>query len=327
MNCPLSFSPIAATTSAETTEHLFQQELVRSRIHKINRKQRVGVDMNGVALGNSHLSFVRHRADYEIDCGEIDTQGSVIFSMFFGKASSSSIDGRDIVLTEEAAVITNHSTVRHQRTAESCEIVLKCTAGDIENRLQSFLGKPVSREIIFDTSVALDHGVGANARSTLFNVISSLDSDPTLLTHPMIARNYEEFLLGVILSLPNNYSAELSSPEKQASVPATVSRAEEDMVANANLPISVADVLLHTGCSRKSLFDKFRKHRGYTPGEFLANQRLIRAHKRLSRPFEFDSVTSIAYESGFSHLGRFSEVYRKRYGILPSETLRRALLG
>ena len=94
MNCPLSFSPIAATTSTEATENLFQQELARSRIHKINRKQRVGVDMNGVVVGSSHLTFVRHRADYEIDCGEIDTQGSVIFSMGYGKASSSSINGR-----------------------------------------------------------------------------------------------------------------------------------------------------------------------------------------------------------------------------------------
>ena len=96
------------------------------------------------------------------------------------------------------------------------------------------------------------------------------------------------------------------------------------MAAYAASPISIADVLAHTACSRKSLFDNFRKHRGYTPGEFLAGERLALAHGRLSDPVESDSVTSIAYASGFSHMGRFSEVYRKRYGVLPSETLKRA---
>ena len=98
------------------------------------------------------------------------------------------------------------------------------------------------------------------------------------------------------------------------------------MASKADAPLSIADVLSHTGCSRKALFENFRRHRGYTPGEFLARERLALAHERLSEPFESDSVTSIAYASGFSHLGRFSEIYRKRYGVLPSQTLKRALL-
>jgi AraC-like DNA-binding protein len=326
MNCPLSFSPIAATTSAETTEHLFQEELVRSRILNVKRNYSVGVDMNGVALGNSALSFIKHHADYEINCGEIDTQGSIIFGIGCGKSSSSSVNGRDIVITEEAAVITNHSTLKHQRATESCEIVFKCTAGDVESRLQGFLNRPVSREIIFDTSVALDRGIGANARTALFNVISSLDSDPTLLAHPLIVKNFEDLLLGIVLSLPSNYSDELLNLGKIPSVPVSISRAEEYIEAYADQPITIADILLQAGCSRKALFANFRKYRGYTPGELLADTRLRLAHERLSEPSNSDTVTSIAYESGFSHLGRFAENYQKRYGIRPSATLKRALL-
>jgi AraC-like DNA-binding protein len=35
------------------------------------------------------------------------------------------------------------------------------------------------------------------------------------------------------------------------------------------------------------------------------------------------SVTEVALDHGFLHLGRFSEAYRKRFGELPSQTWRR----
>jgi AraC family transcriptional regulator, ethanolamine operon transcriptional activator len=35
-------------------------------------------------------------------------------------------------------------------------------------------------------------------------------------------------------------------------------------------------------------------------------------------------VMSVAHRWGFKHLGRFSATYRRTYGELPSDTLRRA---
>jgi transcriptional regulator GlxA family with amidase domain len=40
-----------------------------------------------------------------------------------------------------------------------------------------------------------------------------------------------------------------------------------------------------------------------------------------------NSVTDVAIKWGFVHLGRFAQMYRDRYGELPSETLRRASHG
>jgi len=70
------------------------------------------------------------------------------------------------------------------------------------------------------------------------------------------------------------------------------------------------------------------------PGEYLVSLqkagygskrvRLQVARDRLTRPGTGSSVTDIALDCGFVHLGRFSGQYRQAYGELPSETLARA---
>jgi AraC-like DNA-binding protein len=326
MNSPLAFRPIATTSSAEETEALFRGELVNSRILNAKKAATFGVEMNGISIGGSALSYIRHLSDYEIDCGDIQGQGTVILGIGCGQPSTTSLNGRRIIVTENAVVITDRSKVKHTRAVESGEVVLKSSGRDVEKKLQVLLDRSLSRELLFESSVPLDRGIGAHARSTLFYIMHSLDADPTLLDNPLISANFEDLMLGVILSLPSNYSDELLSPGKKVIAPAAVARAEEYMESSAGLPITITDVLLHTGCSRKALFANFRKFRGYSPSEFLLNARLRLAHESLSTASDLDTVTSIAYASGFSHMGRFSRIYRERYGVRPSETLKQGAL-
>ena len=327
MTAPLSFSPIASASSAEEVEHLFSQTIHPSRVIRAQCASSTGVEMRGVSIGTTSVLSLNHCADYEVDSGEVDGQDSVIFGMGIGEPSSTSFDGKSVVLTDNAVIFSNTSRVRHTRSRNSGELLVKCPTDDLVARLQASLDRPVSKAIQFDRSTPLAMGIGAHAKSALFHVTSSLDADPCLLEHPLIASNFEDVLLGVLLSMPNNYTSELLQPAGKQSAPAVVTRAEEYMDAHAGSPITIADVLSHAGCSRKVLFDNFRKSRDYTPGEFLTNTRLKLAHERLRNPHPMDSVTTIAYDTGFSHMGRFSEIYRKRYGVKPSATLKRFSRG
>ena len=327
MNSPLSFSPIAATGSIDEAEFLFQEQLVTSRIAKANRTAQFGVEMNGVTVGDASLSFIRHHSDYEIDCGDIDTENSIIFAFGCGENSSISFNGESFSLVDFGSIITENSNVQHKRQAGSCEVVLKISAGDLQRRLQTSLDGIVKKELVFERIVDMNGGIGSHAKSTLLYVMNSLDANPALLNNPLILANFGELLSGVVLSLPNNYSEALINPGRQLAAPRVVTRAEEYMESNAGAPITIADVMAHIGCSRKALFSNFRKFRGYTPGDFLLNTRLNLVHERLHNARESDSVTSIALALGFSHLGRFSQVYQKRYGEKPSEALKRSTRG
>ena len=323
MNLPLSFSPVATTDSIEETELLFGAQLVNSRIEKVDSTSDFGVQMNRVAIGHSILSFISHRSGYEIDCGDVEGSDEMIFSI--GLSASSCLNGQSIDLSREAAIITPQSNLKHTREAGSHEFALHATIANVERRLQASLDRATSKELYFENCVALDKGIGAYGAKTIHHMISCLDADPTLLDNELIAANFEDSILGVLLALPNSYSDELLRPGRNLAAPAKVTRAEEYMEANAHLPITITDVISHVGCSRKAFYSNFDRFRDYSPLQFLADRRLKLAHERLSKPAHSDTVTSIAYDSGFSHMGRFSQAYRKRYGVKPSDTLRQTI--
>jgi AraC-like DNA-binding protein len=56
----------------------------------------------------------------------------------------------------------------------------------------------------------------------------------------------------------------------------------------------------------------------------LRKKRLAQARADLAAAAPGTTVTSVALDCGFTHLGRFSLDYAKEFGEPPSETLRRA---
>ena len=58
---------------------------------------------------------------------------------------------------------------------------------------------------------------------------------------------------------------------------------------------------------------------------YLKNVRMDKARFRLSKGDSSTSVTQVALDSGFSHLGAFGADYKRRFGEAPSETLQRSL--
>lgn len=84
-------------------------------------------------------------------------------------------------------------------------------------------------------------------------------------------------------------------------------------------PISIAVLARGLGCSTRSLQVAFRECGHDTPQEVLARIRLDAARIRLLSGGR--SVTDSALESGISHLSRFAQAYRHRFGEKPSETL------
>ena len=106
-------------------------------------------------------------------------------------------------------------------------------------------------------------------------------------------------------------------------VPRDVKRAVDYMRAQLDAPITVADITAASGIAGRTLFKHFQEFHGISPMRYLRNARLEKAREALARAHPGESITEIAMSWGFSHMGRFSVEYRKRFGERPSDSLRR----
>jgi AraC-like DNA-binding protein len=87
-------------------------------------------------------------------------------------------------------------------------------------------------------------------------------------------------------------------------------------------PLAVEDLARCAGMSRFGFTRQFRAQTGSAPYQYLLSTRLDRAAERLRSGS--CSVTEVAFAVGFTDLGRFGRMFRRRFGCSPSEMAGRA---
>lgn len=101
-----------------------------------------------------------------------------------------------------------------------------------------------------------------------------------------------------------------------------VSLAEKHVMENEDARYYVSDLCKAAATSERTLQYAFNTIMAMTPVAYLRRLRLHRARRelRLAEP-DSTSVTVVALNWGFSHLGEFARDYKKCFGERPSETL------
>jgi AraC-like DNA-binding protein len=158
-------------------------------------------------------------------------------------------------------------------------------------------------------------------RSQLLRVISAIDEAPAAVINNQRFRAAQEDLLFLALAQA------FTDPESRApelAIPQAHKRARDYIEAHFRDDIRIIDVAAAVGTSVRSLQAAFRTYEQTTLSRYVHDKRLHFARHRLNAGSPEDTVTSIARDSGFSHLGEFSVHYRALFGESPSETLRLA---
>jgi AraC-like DNA-binding protein len=319
---PLSASPIVATSDPEEAQSILSRELEGLRFARVQDRRDFRLEMNGVHLGRTLVAYNRFDTETLVDAGDVEE--AVVLVVGGGTPSTFTLDGDVVDCTHRTVVISPGRQLRINRTPGSELLLLRASIAAVEARFRETVGRPPGRRMLFDTSVPHGHPVDRHARQLLGVVVEDDARYGGLPKNVVLRAGMDDALLSVLLALPHNHSDALSGGRRPVATVSVVRRAEEFMTAHASEPITISDVTAQCASSRRALFNAFRRYRGYTPMQFLKECRLRSAHEALSVPEPEQSVTSIAYEYGFAHLGRFAVAYHERFGESPSETLRKA---
>ena len=246
----------------------------------------------------------------------------VIFAFGHSGRSAVRLDNTVIAGAKRmAALVSPGQKILGERPQNSTAIMLHVSQAALTERFRELSGREPKRPFAFERAVDLSGGSGAVALSAVQFAIQELERDPLSIDRRLFLVGVEDMILTALLGLPNRYSSELEQGRYRTLALRVVHLAEEYIEAHAADAISVSDLVRLCGCSQSALFKAFHKTRGYSPMQFLGEVRLRRARQLLSSDAGH-TVSSVAFDAGFNHLGRFAKAYRKRFGELPSTTLR-----
>ena len=225
--------------------------------------------------------------------------------------------------TRRAALLSPTRTDFYRvRSSTGCgRLSLSLTQANLVEQLGSLLDESPTVPLQFASTIDLTQGYGRSLARYLRTAVEDLQQDGSLLSSPTAMSAFEQFVMtGLLLSHPHNYSTRLRRAGKPIA-PRDVRRAIDFIEARLDQPISVADLVEATGVAGRTLFMHFKAVTGVSPMRYVCNARLRQVRQALLEAGPEASVTSIATDAGFTHLGRFSIVYRRRFGESPSDTL------
>lgn len=232
-------------------------------------------------------------------------------------------NGRETYLStpDRAAILNPHLPTRMTWEEGTRQVLVQISRRAMQDHLAAQLGAPSDRPLTFDGPLDISCGPGAALRRLVMWLVAEADAGQPPIGPGLMARQIESTVLSGLLEARHDHQAQLAR-SRAAPRPRHLRLAEGYIEAHLDQQITLEDVATVAGISPRGLQLAFREHRGTTPLGFWREARLARAHADLLSAPPGTRVTDIALRWGFTHFGRFSELYRARYGLCPRDTLR-----
>ena len=278
------------------------------------RPRHVHAAMSRLRVGDLDLVRLRYGSDVTI---QPEPSNDVLLLQFVlsGKIEVEH-DGLLTTGEEGQGLIIEDLDRRHLRWSADCEqLIIPVKRAIISRAVEMLTGRPAPARLGFDHCFDLAQPSGAS----LLALARYLLHCPAPIAAPrspagsLVAELLAHHL--ILAHCDNGLHASQSG-----AAPYHVVRAEKYMRKHIGLPISMGDLAGHAGVSARTLSSAFRRFRGVSPMERLRDMRLEQVREWLLNGAAV-TVASAAARSGFSHAGRFSDVYRRRFGESPSTTL------
>lgn len=218
-------------------------------------------------------------------------------------------------------VVAPHEWQRLDMAADCLKLQVVIRREALQEVAEGLLGRPLAAPLSFAGEMELARPAVAAWWQGVRQLLDGWSAVQALYGQPALANDLEVMLLkGLLLAQPHNYSAALEDGVGTG-YPEFLLRSRRYLEAHARENPSLESLERVAGVSRSKLYASFRRYHGQPPMAYLKRLRLEEVRRLLLARREGASVSRIALDWGFEHLGRFASDYRQAFGETPSQTL------
>lgn len=312
------------SSDPDKTRDFVSQIFCAHRFDVLGSDRSFDATISHVQAGRLSFNSFAYGANVSIDPGCL--QGFYLLQMVVEGEEILRYGGREFQLHPGLiAVIGPDVSLKKTSPAGTRKIMIKIDRTLLEQACAQHLGHSLRKPLDFQVDLPLNCGRGTGLANLVTFLHDQVSMSESMYRSPLMLANLEHMVTtSLLLSQQSNYFEELNSPVPAIS-PGFVKRVADYIETYADQPLTVEDLAAYAGVSTRSLFAGFKKYRNTTPMALLRFVRMKRAHVDLIAPKTASvTVTEVALNWGFAHLGRFTAEYKKAFGESPSETLRHA---
>ena len=204
---------------------------------------------------------------------------------------------------------------------DAVQYAVKIPRASLEGQLAALIGRPVDRPIEFSLGFELGTPRGQSLLAAVSHLRSEVSRAGGISESPLVRAQLESYVLSqLLMTIPNDHLdllLETGHRITRRHVQLALDFIEERLAE----PITGPDIARAASVSIRALQSGFQDELGMSPMAYVRQRRLDRVHAALlTHPSTL--VHEAAAQWGFSHFGRFAEQYRRKFGVLPSETTR-----
>jgi AraC-like DNA-binding protein len=285
---------------------------------------RVDTSMSHVPLGGVSLNRLRYGPTVMIDAGCLSTFLLVMMPMVGG--SDVTCGEHRLRTSPKAAAVISPTMPFYQTINANCDqIMVRIDRELLERTCAQHVGHDLRQPLEFRLELDMSNPYASGWPALMSYLLLEFNSNAPALSSPLVRTPIEHMVVATLLhSQRHNYSDELAQPARPIA-PSHVKRVEEYIRAHADKPLTVASLADYAGVSTSALYAGFRDFRNTSPMAYLRAERLTRVRDELLQATPATAtVADVAMRWGFQHLSHFATHYKKKFGELPSDTLRKA---
>ncbi|VVQ13156.1 hypothetical protein PS914_05440 [Pseudomonas fluorescens] len=313
-------TPVFTSRSRQESHRLLARELVE---HDLSwRSGNVDTAFFRAEVGRCQLFVLRYGAEVEVRPRPFTD--FVLMQMPLRGRASIECDGLALELAAGQVAVLSPNRQARLIWHSGCEQLLLKVPRSLLRMMQQRLVDEggLSADFTLPSAYRLDSAQVRGWLRLVDDLLEQLGASASAPVHGHWLRHLEESLpLFLLTHPPQVVGASQTVIESRAQRQALrqLHKIEDLMRSHLGEALTLGQLATAAGMSVRSLNTLCQRCYGQAPMERLRNLRLESVRDRLLGHRDL-SITEVALEHGFGHLGRFARYYRERFGELPHQT-------